>query len=452
MEFFQYPVAFLISIGVLVAVHEFGHFWAARRVGVRVERFSVGFGPVLWRRKDRQGTEFCLSAIPLGGYVRLLDKRVEPVPEQDLAYEFSGKGPWARIFVYIAGPAINFLFAVLVYGFLFTFGVVRLAPIIDEVTPNSYAAQAGLVAGDEILAIDGKPVKGWETINYALVARVGDTDAVRVSIRPAESEQRVDRELLLEHYRFDGRADPLTALGIKPARPPTPAVVGSIAEGSVAQSIGLEVGDVLLKVDDQVISRWRDLVEAIAPKPDQSVQLLVQRGTEQLSLAGVPRRVILETGDVVGRLGIGPEQPAPSDKWVRVYHYGPIEALVKGIEQTGALTTLLLVSLKKMVLGHISLENLSGPITIAQVAGDSVSYGLEPFLTFLAYLSVSLGVLNLLPIPMLDGGHILYTVIEMLTGRPLSQKAQERGLKVGVILIMAFMSVAFYNDLVRLIQ
>ncbi len=450
MEFLQYPLAFIVALGVLVAIHEYGHFWAARRIGVKVQRFSIGFGPVIKTVVDKYGTEFCLSAVPLGGYVKLLDSRIESVDEKDLDKEFSNKPLLSRVFVYAAGPAVNLLFTLAVYWVLFSIGVVRLAPIVGEVVPGSDAASANIQVKDEILSIDGEPTKGWEEVTYANINRVGDIGPMTISVKEPDSGRIIEKHVDLTGLKFEQDQDPMLAFGLKPAYQPLPAIVGEVMVGTVAEKIGLTPGDHILAIDGQPLTSWKDLVELVSTSPNVSLDLEVSRNGTNMTIVAVPELVSIQGGKSVGRLGIKPKPAEPDPYWYRKYQYGFIEAFVVAAHRTLDVIELILVSIKKMIFGHISLDNISGPITIAQVAGDTASYGLEPFMNFLAYLSVSLGVLNLLPIPMLDGGHILYALIEAVRGKPLSIKAQQRGISVGVTIIAAFMLLAFYNDIARL--
>lgn len=450
MEVFQTVIALVVTLGILVTFHEFGHYWVARRCGVKVLRFSVGFGKPLWGWKGKDGTEYVVAAIPLGGYVKFLDEREAPVPEDQLHLTFNRKPVLQRIAIVAAGPFANFLFAIAAYWIMFVWGVQAVAPVVGQVEPQSIAAQAGLRTGDEILQVDGRETLDWSAVHLQLLSHLGNTGEIRLNVQGRDSF--VPRELRLPVKQWlEGQEepDPLGALGIQPYRPEIPAVLHEVVVGSPAERAGLQTGDRILAVDQQPIDNWSALVERIRQSAGVSLQLEVERDGRVLQISVTPDGRD-EQGERIGFIGAG-VQPQPLPDWlIRTIQYGPMESLTQAVSRTGEMITMILDSIKKMLVGQISVKNLSGPVTIAQAAGQSASYGVESFITFLAYLSISLGVLNLLPIPVLDGGHLLYYFVELVRGRPLSEKNQMLGVKIGLAILMAMMMLAFYNDLARL--
>ena len=448
----QTVFAFIITLGILVSIHEFGHFWVARRCGVKVLRFSIGFGKILWRRTDRYGTEFAIAAIPLGGYVKMLDGREEPVPPDELDRAFNHKPVLARFAIVAAGPLANFLLAILALTLMYMVGIRTLVPQIGEVRENSPAAVAGIRPGDEIVAIDGTSTPGWQAVNMAFLAPIGESRALEVAVRQgADGAVRV-REVMLEGWLIgQDQPDPLLSLGVVPYSLPIPAVLGQLADDGAAARDGLRPGDRIVDVDGEPVSDWMHFVTLVQKSSNQPMQLLIERNGVRQDLVLTPNSRTVE-GVTTGFIGAGVQRVSWPESMVRHLQFGPVEALVKGAAETWTLTTLTFESLWKMVAGLVSVKNLSGPITIAKVAGASLESGLESFLHLLAMLSVSLGVLNLLPIPVLDGGHLLFYLVEMVKGKPLSEKAQAFGLKIGMTLVVGVMLLAMYNDLSRLFQ
>lgn len=446
-------LAAVIVLGPLIAIHEFGHFWVARRVGVKVLTFSIGFGPALIKWTDRQGTRFQIAAIPLGGFVRMADEREGEVPPEDVPKAFNNQPVWARMAIVAAGPLINLLFAVLLYWVLFLQPVETLKTVVGRVTPDSPAAVAGLQSGDEILAVDGEKVGDWEAINYALIDRMGESGTLTITARPSGSTAgQTDRVLQLNQFLSGRAVDPFRELGFTPWQPVLEPVIGEVVAGSAGERQGLKAGDRILAVDGRPVGTWQDFVDVVRVRPDLVLTAEILRGEERLQLTLTPAAEKDDQGVVRGRLGIVlKEQPYEIPAAYRqARQMGPIEAGVAAIRKTGKLIVFTLESMGKMLQGLISVDNLSGPITIAKVAGQSASLGWEALLGFMALLSVSLGVLNLLPIPVLDGGHLVYHAIEGITGRPLSERAQMFGLRIGVAMLMSLMLLAIFNDLSRL--
>lgn len=440
----------LVALGVLVTIHEFGHFWVARRCGVKVLRFSVGFGTPLLRWRDRLGTEFVLAAIPLGGYVKMLDEREGDVPDALLSQSFTRKSVKQRIAIVAAGPLANFILAFAFFWLLAMLGSQQVRPVIGAVEPDSLAAAAGLEVGQEIVAVDGEPTTGWAAVNLQLVRRLGETGTLDLLVREADSSVDSPRQVQLSQWlQGASEPDPIKALGIAPWRPQIAPLLAQLDPEGPASAAGLKLGDRLLALDNVVLDDWQQLVERVRTRPAQQVQLRVLRDDQvfEVSLTLAQRG----TGETrTGYLGAGVQAAAWPAEMLRQVSYGPLEAVVEGARRTWTMSVLTLDSLKKMLFGELSVKNLSGPITIAKVAGASAESGLGEFLNFLAYLSISLGVLNLLPIPVLDGGHLLFYLVEWARGRPLSERVQAWAMQVGISLIIGVMLLALVNDLSRL--
>ena len=448
----QTVFAFIITLGILVSIHEFGHFWVARRCGVKVLRFSIGFGKILWRRTDRHGTEFAVAAIPLGGYVKMLDESEEPVPAGELDQAFNRKPVLSRFAIVAAGPLANFLLAILALALMYMVGVRVLVPQVGEVLVDSPAAVAGIRAGDEIVAIDGTVTPGWQAVNMALLAPIGESRGLAVAVRQGADGAVREREVMLNNWLAgQEQPDPLRSLGVVPYRLTIPAVLGQLTDDGAAARDGLRPGDRVVDVDGAPVSDWMHFVALVQNSSEQPMQLLIERDGRQQDLVLTPNSRTVD-GVTSGFIGAGVQPVSWPDTMIRHLQLGPVDALGKGVTETWSLTTLTFESLWKMVAGLVSVKNLSGPITIAKVAGASLESGLDSFLHLLAMLSVSLGVLNLLPIPVLDGGHLLFYLVEMVKGKPLSEKAQAFGLKIGVTLVVGVMLLAMYNDLSRLFQ
>ncbi|WP_017938803.1 sigma E protease regulator RseP [Zestomonas thermotolerans] len=440
----------LVALGVLVTFHEFGHFWVARRCGVKVLRFSVGFGTPLLRWHDRHGTEFVVAAVPLGGYVKMLDEREGEVPAELLDQAFNRKSVKQRFAIVSAGPIANFLLALLFFWILAMLGSQQVRPVIGAVEEGSLAAQAGLVAGQEIVAVDGKRTPGWAAVSLQLVRRLGESGELALTVRESDSSLERDYRLSLNDWlRGADDPDPVASLGIRPWRPQTPAVLAQLAPDGPALAAGLQVGDRVLAIDGLVLADWQQLVDAVRQRPDEAVTLRIERGGEEREV----RLTLASRGEGEARMGYlgagveGVEWPA---EMLREVSFGPFEAVAESLRRTWSMSVLTLDSLRKMLFGELSVKNLSGPITIAKVAGASAQSGVGDFLNFLAYLSISLGVLNLLPIPVLDGGHLLFYLIEWARGRPLSERVQVWGMQIGISVVVGVMLLALVNDLSRL--
>ena len=451
MELFYTITLTLGTLAVLVAIHEFGHFWVARRCGVQVLRFSIGFGTSLLSWRDRLGTEYSIAAIPLGGYVKMLDEREGEVPASELHRAFNRKSPLQRIAVVSAGPLANFLLAIVAYWFLYMAGESGYVPIIGEVEPDSVAAVAGLEAGQEIMAIDGGETPTWQALSFRLLDRIGDTGTIKFAVQYPDSGVVYESEASIKRWLADQEEPDLYAgLGISLHTPEVPPVVGEVVAASPAAKIGMQPGDRVLRVDGVTMALWMDWVDYVRARPGQPMDVEYQRGDDVLRATMVPERITDEDGKFIGRVGIAAAVPAMPPEMVRQFSRGPLEALGASLARTGELSLFTLKSIKKMLMGLISPKNLSGPITIAKVATASAKSGVESYISFLALLSISLAVLNLLPIPVLDGGHLLFYTIELLAGRPVPEKIQAVGYQLGLFMVLGIMMLALYNDFTRL--
>ena len=439
-----------VTLGIVVTVHEFGHFWVARRCGVKVLKFSVGFGRSVWSRQAQDGVEYAIGVLPLGGYVKMLDEREAPVDVDLKAQAFNNKSPAQRIAIAAAGPMFNFILAIIVYFVLFLAGERGLAPVIGNVEPGSIAEMAGLESDQEIVAIDGQKTLTWQAVNFALLERLGDSGTIEFSVIYPPSQQVYSSQANLDRWLAGAEnVDLIRELGIEPYRPVIPAIIGGLADDGAAMKAGLQVGDEFVSIDGSTISDWMALVEEVKRSAGQERWLGILREGLPLTIA-VQIEAALVDGATIGRLGV---YPAPVDfppNMIRYLERGPIESLAAALERTGALVVFTLDSMKKMVEGLISPKNLSGPITIAKVATATAERGWASYFEFIALLSVSLGVLNLLPIPVLDGGHILYYAIEWIAGRPVPERVQIMGYQIGLFLVTCLMVFALYNDVARL--
>lgn len=450
----QTVLAFVVTLGVLIFVHEYGHFWVARRCGVKVLRFSIGFGRPLFSWKDKHDTEFVVAALPLGGYVKMLGEPGADIPDYDKTQSFAHKSVFQRFAIVSAGPLVNLFFAVFLYWLLFLSGISSMAPIVGSVLPATPAQQAGFQQMEEIVAVDGRSVETWEDVLLELVSRLGDSSNVQFTVRPENSSTTEQRMVVLDRW-MEGqeKENPLKLLGVEPFYPVIPPVLGELEPGMAAARQGMQSGDRILAVNDVELVSWEEWVSLVQANPGVSMMLSVQRGDDILTVELTPDTAQDEkTAATIGRIGARPDvsQVKYPDGMIRELQYGPLASIGKAFDYAWSRIALTVSAIGKMVVGKISLDNISGPITIAKVAGDSASYGLESFLTFVAYLSISLGVLNLLPIPVLDGGHLMYYLVEMVKGSPVSEKAQAVGNSLGLGLLMMFMGLAFYNDLMGL--
>ena len=440
---------FLLALGILVTIHEFGHFYIARRCGVKVIRFSVGFGKPLYSWYDRTGTEFTLAAIPLGGYVKMLDEREGEVHPNELAHAFTQKTVWQRMAIVIAGPVANFILAISLYFVLALMGSTGIAPVIGELTKEGLAANAGLSVGDEITAVDGVATPTWQEVFKRLMRRIGDTGSISVNVQAKGASFTETRELPISQWlRDDDQPDLLAALGIDLFKPDGEAVINVVAANSPADTAGIQVGDRIIAVDQLDINSWQQLVAYIRTRPQQVIAIQLEREQRVLTVSLTPE-AIAEGDKAIGRAGVSAPISWP-EEMIRPISYSLPQAVIQGFKQTWQQTQFMGIFIKKLVFAEVSTKNLSGTFTIAQVAGNSAKRGFKSYIAFLAFLSVSLGVFNLLPIPVLDGGHLLYYVIEAVKGSPVPEKIQVVGYQLGLFFVLGVMVVAHVNDLVRI--
>ncbi|PIE24981.1 MAG: zinc metallopeptidase RseP [Neptuniibacter caesariensis] len=451
MELLHTIFVTILTLGILVTIHEWGHFYVARRCGVRVLKFSVGFGKALFAWKDKTGTEYAIAAIPLGGYVKMLDEREGDVPSDQLGQAFNRKPVVQRIAIVAAGPVVNLAFALFAYWFMFIYGVSTVAPVIGAVSEGSVAAQAGLPLNSEIVAIDGKETHSWDEVNLRLASRVGESGQVDLALRESDTSLVKQYAVSIQNWRVDvDRESPVAAFGIQPWRPRVPAVIGRIVEGGAASQSGLLLQDEVLSVDGNAIADWYAFVQVVRASAGKELNLLLSRQGERQMITLIPELKVADNGQRYGYIGAAASPVEWPEEYRRYIGYGFFAALEQAHNKTLQMITLTLDSIWKMIEGVISVKNLSGPITIAKVASASAASGLESYISFLAYLSISLGILNLLPIPVLDGGHLLYYGVELVTGKPVSEKVQLLGLKVGMVLLFSLMFLALFNDFMRL--
>jgi regulator of sigma E protease len=453
MELLYTVLITLVTLGILVAVHEFGHFWVARRCGVKVLRFSIGFGKALWRRTGRDGTEYVIAAVPLGGYVKMLDEREGPVAPQDLAFSFNRKPVSARMAIVAAGPAANFALAIVAFYVLYMIGVPGLAPVIGDIAPGSVAEAAGLERGQEIVAVDGERTPTRQAVAMQLLKRLGESGEIRFSVRYPETEGGLTYESsarIEDWLRGEDDPDLLSGLGMSYLIPDVPARVAEVVAGSPAERAGMRPGDLIVAVDGEAVSSWSAWVGVVRASAGTGLEVEVEREQARVMLRVTPASVPQKDGSSAGQVGVSVAEPQWPAEMLRVDRYGPLAAWRPALAQTWSLAAFTVDSVKKMFEGLISPKNLSGPITIAKVATDSARSGPESYISFLALLSISLGVLNLFPIPVLDGGHLVYYLIEMIKGSPVSERAQMLGYQVGLVILVGVMLLAFYNDINRL--
>jgi regulator of sigma E protease len=443
---------FLVALGILVTFHEFGHFYMARRCGVKVIRFSVGFGKPLYTWRDRLGTEYTLAAIPLGGYVKMLDERDDDVHPDEIAQAFTQKTVWQRIAIVAAGPIANFILAALLYFILALMGSSGVVSVVGDLPEDGVAAFAGLQEGDEILAVDGKAVLTWSDVYAQLLRRIGDTGNIQLDVKVhTSSNTYAERSLNLpiRHWLADdSQPDVLGVLGIKPFTPDTQAIIEQVIKGSAAEIAGLQVGDQVLAVDGVKIQSWMQWVDYVRSRPNVNIALAIDRQGEMLMVILTPEKVKVDN-DYIGRAGVSAMIEWPENMILHI-EYGFVEAIEQGLVKTWEQSVFILSFIKKLIFVDVSIKNLGGSFTIAQVAGESASAGFSSYLAFLAFLSVSLGVFNLMPIPVLDGGHLLYYAIEAIKGSPVSEKIQMASYQVSLVLVFSIMVVAHVNDLVRI--
>ncbi len=456
-DILQSILAFTVALGVLITFHEFGHYWVAKRCGVKILRFSIGFGRPLWRRvSGPDNTEFVLAAIPLGGYVKMLDEREGSVDADELPRAFNNKSLAQRVAIVSAGPLFNFIFAIVAYWLAFMLGVTGMKPIIGAVPGNTPAAAAGIIAGEQIIGIDGVKTATWNSVVDILIGKIIAGAPVELELQDARSVGGVSRQasLALSQISIDAMADGdlLGRLGLQPLRAPVPAIIGKLVPGQAAEAAGLQPGDEIVAVAGRPVGDWAEFVEVIQGAARQPVAMTIKRDQAYLDITITPAERRLENGAVKGFAGVAPAPFTLDASLVATESYALLPALKRGVVKTGEMSMMTLRILGKILTGQASVKNLSGPISIAHYAGKTAQLGLVAFLGFLAIISIGLGVLNLLPIPLLDGGHLFYYAIEFVKGSPVSDDVQLIGQQVGIVVLFGLMSLAFYNDILRLVE
>ncbi|WP_339722324.1 sigma E protease regulator RseP [uncultured Paraglaciecola sp.] len=442
-------VSFIVALGILVAVHEWGHFWVARRCGVKVERFSIGFGKALWRRTDKLGTEYVIAAIPLGGYVKMLDERVDQVSEQDLPYAFNRQHVLKRIAIIAAGPGVNFLFAIFALFLMYTIGLQTIKPVVGSIQPDSILSQSQIPNNAILTQVGDREVVDWEDVAYEFMSFIGH-DEMLIKWTDEKSTFERTATINIKQWKFDpDKTSVFASLGLTPYRPKVLTVLGSVEDGSAAQQIGFQTNDKIVSLDGTSMQNWEQIVGYVSTRPNQPVEVEVLRNGQIVNLNGTIGSKTVEQ-NTKGYMGFTPTLEPWPEGVVFVHQYGLGKAFSKAMDKTWRLMTLSIEMLGKLITGDVSVKNLSGPIAIAQGAGMSASLGLVYFLGFLALISVNLGIINLLPLPVLDGGHLLYYFIELVSGRPVPESVQEVGFKIGGVLLLLLMSIAIVNDIARL--
>jgi regulator of sigma E protease len=446
-------VAFLVALGLLIVFHEYGHYLAARFFDVKVLRFSVGFGrPIVSRRHGPDQTEWALGGFPFGGYVKMLDEREGPVAPAE-AHRAFNRQPVSRRFVIVAaGPIANFLLAVLLYWGLFVSGMPGVKPIIGAPIPNSPAAAAGFEKGETLARIDGLPMRTWQDARWALLKAGVARSAVKIEAVGAKGNVAVRTLDLSGLGPEDLDGEFIDTVGLTRFQPQLAPKVGQVLSGRPAEQAGIKPGDEIVAIDGVEIRHWEDVVRAISDAPGEKLEIEVRRATGAEDILSVVPDAVTENGRRVGRIGFAPfVDPAAMEDLRTEVRYGVFEGFTRAVARTWEMSLFSLQMMGKMIVGDVSLRNLSGPLTIADYAGQSAQMGWVPYLSFLALVSVSLGVLNLLPIPLLDGGHLMYYIAELIKGRPVSERALEMGQHVGIALLFTLMAFAIYNDITRLL-
>ena len=453
MNLLNYLIPFALALGLLILVHELGHYSVARWCGVKVLRFSIGFGkPLLVRKAGPDGTEWALSAFPLGGYVKMLDEREAPVEATELHRAFNRQSVYRRFAIVAAGPIANFLLAIVLYWGLFVAGTDELRPRLALSDTPAIAQAAGVRDGDLVLAVDDEAVRSWQDLRWVLLRHALDDREVVLQVRTLEEVEAFRRLDLAGVQIDDGNKDLILRIGLKPWRPLIPALIGRIADGSAAARAGLRSGDEVLAIEGQAIAGWGELVAQVRDATGRSLRFEVLREGQRLSVDVTPDE-INENGERFGRIGVAVAEPLQGGlSMFAEVRYGVVEGLVKAVRQTWETSVLSLQMIGRMITGEVSWKNISGPVTIADYAGQTAQLGLSHYLKFVALISISLGVLNLLPIPVLDGGHLLYYTVEIIKGGPIPERIMEIGQQIGLTLLIMLMAFAFYNDINRLIS
>ena len=447
-------LAFIAALGCLIVVHEFGHYLVARWCNVKVLRFSVGFGKPLWRKPlGHDGTEWVLAAFPLGGYVKMLDEREGEVAQSDLPRAFNRQPVSRRFAIVAAGPVANFLLAIVLYWILFMYGIPGIKPVVGPVAPNTPAATAGFVAGETMLRIGDEAVKTWQDARWMLLQQAVNKTTASIEVR-ADKGGITWRKLDLSGLTAaDLDGDFLAAVGLARFQPQIKPVIGNLVDGGPAQRAGLRSGDEIVTINNERIEYWEQVVARVRDNPGRELRLEIRRNGAGLPVISITPGTVAEKGRSIGKIGAAPRiDPNLTAGLITEVRYGPLESMLKALHKTWDTSIFSLRMLGKMIIGEVSLKNLSGPITIADYAGQSAQSGWISYVFFLALISISLGVLNLLPIPLLDGGHLMYYMLEIFKGSPVSDRAVEIGQHVGMALLFTLMVFALYNDINRLIS
>ncbi|BGI51138.1 MAG: sigma E protease regulator RseP [Arsenophonus endosymbiont of Ceratovacuna japonica] len=446
MIFFWNISAFFITLCILIIVHEFGHFWVARHYGIYVERFSIGFGKTLWRKVDRYGTEFVISMIPLGGYVKMLDHKSSFISPEKRNYTFNNQKINHRAAVISAGPIANFLLSIFAYWLVFIIGVPSVRPIIQDIQSNSIAAYANILPGMEIKSIDNVKTHDWNEVKLALMSKIGYKE-LNIEVLPIGNIRTIKKIINLHKCHFDLKnKDPLLSLGIIPVGIKYDSIVSNIKPGTDAALSGLQKGDKIIKVNEQIIDIWHPFDFFVKKSPNNMLLLTIERDGKQKQLTLTPKVKLTSKGQQIGFVGFELLIKPISDKYKTTKQYGLFYSIYKSIDKIYKLIILTISIIGKLIIGDISINNLSGPVSIAKGAGISAASGLVYYLMFIALVSVNLGVINLFPLPALDGGHLLFLLIEKIKGSPVSDFVQDCSYHIGVIILTLLMGFALFND------
>ncbi|MGP1931349.1 MAG: sigma E protease regulator RseP [Arsenophonus sp. ET-YP4-MAG3] len=446
MNFFWSLAAFIIALSVLIITHEFGHFWVARRCGIHVEYFSIGFGKTLWRKVDRHGTEFIIAMIPLGGYVKMLDERVTFVTSERRYFAFNNKTIIQRAAVVSAGPVANFLLAIFTYWLVFIIGIPSIRPVIENIQPNSIAEKANILPGMELKSIDGIETPDLNSVRLALISKIGNKQ-LNVKVLSVGNSTPIKKIIDLKEWHFDPEnQDPILSLGIMPVRIKEDNIIHNIQPKSAAALSGLQKGDKIIKVNEQIIDVWHPFIYFIRKNPEIPLLLTIERESKQQKLILIPEVKIIDKRKKIGFAGIELSVIPLSDEYKIIQQYNPLYALYKAIYKTWQLIKLTVSMIGKLITGDIKLNNLSGPVSIAKLAGISAESGLVYYLIFIALISINLGIINLFPLPILDGGHLLFFLIEKIKGKPVSDRIQDFSYRIGTIALILLIGLALFND------
>ncbi|GGQ01302.1 sigma E protease regulator RseP [Shewanella ulleungensis] len=455
IDFFWSLGSFIVALGILITAHEYGHFWVARRCGVKVERFSIGFGKAIWRKVGQDGTEYVVAMIPLGGYVKMLDERVEDVPAELADQAFNRKTVWQRIAIVSAGPIANFIFAIVALYIMYLIGTPSLKPVIDSTKLDSPAGIINVVEPQQIIAVSGQKVRTWEEVNLALVGHIGDP-SIELTLAPLATLSSMDMPtktvtLDTSAWIFDPeKTSPIISLGLGIFRPGIDPTIALVSAESAAEQAGIKVGDKLSAINGHPYSDWKAFVDVVQTSANETINMTLIRDGQVINVDVTPKAQQNSDGETIGIVGISPTQAPWPDNMRFDLEYGIVDSFIAATDKTWQLVVVSFKMIGKLFTGDVSVKNLSGPISIAQGAGASASYGLVYFLGFIALISVNLGIINLMPLPVLDGGHLLYYFVEVITGKPVPEKVQEIGFRFGAALLLMLMGVALFNDFARL--